>query len=53
MCIRDSTERERDLLANLAIAYEISEERLAVIEEKYRDSLSLGSSTTIQITESE
>ena len=32
------TERERDLLANLAIAYEISEERLAVIEEKYRDS---------------
>ena len=47
------TERERDLLANLAIAYEISEERLAVIEEKYRDSLSLGSSTTIQITESE
>ena len=47
------TKRERDLLANLANAYEISEDRLAVIEENYRESLSLGSNTTIQIDESE
>ena len=33
------TKRERDLLANLANAYEISEDRLAVIEENYRESL--------------
>ena len=47
------TERERELLANLAAAYEISEDRLAVIEENYRESLSLGSNATIQIDESE
>ena len=47
------TEREKDLLINLAMAYEINEERLAAIEEKYRESLSLGSNTTIQISESE
>lgn len=47
------TERERELLANLAAAYEISEDRLAVIEENYRESLSLGSDATIQIDESE
>ena len=47
------TEREKVLLANLAMAYEINEERLAVIEEKYRESLALGSNTTIQISEEE
>ena len=47
------TERERELLANLAAAYEISEDRLAVIEENFRESLSLGSNATIQIDESE
>ena len=33
------TDRERSLLANLATAYEIKEDRLAVIEKKYRESL--------------
>ena len=47
------TDRERSLLANLAIAYEIKEDRLAVIEEKYRDSLSKDSETAIRIQESE
>ena len=47
------TDREKSLLANLAIAYEIKEERLAVIEKKYRESLSKDSETTIQIQESE
>ena len=45
------TVREKVLLANLATAYEINEDRLAVIEEKYRDSLSLGSDTPIVIME--
>ena len=45
--------RERALLGNLATAYEISEERLAVIEEKYRESLALGSNATILIREEE
>ena len=47
------TEREKSLLANLAIAYEINEDRLAVIEKKYRESLSKDSETTIQIQDSE
>ena len=47
------TAREQVLLGNLATAYEISEERLAVIEEKYRESLALGSNTTILIREEE
>ena len=47
------TDREKSLLANLAIAYEIKEERLAVIEKKYRESLSKDSETTIHIQESE
>ena len=47
------TAREQVLLGNLATAYEISEERLAVIEEKYRESLALGSNTTIHIREEE
>lgn len=45
------TVREKVLLANLATAYEINEDRLAVIEEKYRDSLALGSDTPIVIME--
>tara|TARA_A200000113_G_scaffold203792_1_gene199095 strand:- start:187 stop:1602 length:1416 start_codon:yes stop_codon:yes gene_type:complete len=47
------TSREKVLLRNLATAYEISEERLAVIEEKYRESLAVGSNTTILIREEE
>ena len=47
------TAREKALLSNLAAAYEISEERLAVIEEKYRESLALGSNATILIREEE
>ncbi|MAW22243.1 MAG: hypothetical protein CMA16_02210 [Euryarchaeota archaeon] len=47
------TSREKVLLGNLATAYEISEERLAVIEEKFRESLALGSNTTILIREEE
>jgi len=47
------TAREKALLGNLATAYEISEERLAVIEEKYRESLALGSNATILIREEE
>ena len=47
------TEREKSLLANLAIAYEIDEDRLSVIEKKYRDSMFLGSETIIQIDEEE
>mgnify|MGYP001250293935 FL=1 len=47
------TDREMSLLANLAIAYEIKEDRLAVIEKKYRESLFPDSETTIEIEESE
>ena len=47
------TDRERSLLANLAIAYEIKEDRLAVIEKKYRESLFPDSETIIEIDESE
>ena len=47
------TEREKSLLANLAIAYEIDEDRLSVIEKKYRDSMFLDSETIIQIDEEE
>jgi hypothetical protein len=47
------TVREKVLLANLAIAYEINEDRLAVIEEKYRESLSHSSDTPIVIREEE
>ena len=47
------TEREKSLLANLAIAYEIDKDRLAMIEKKYRDSMFLDSETIIQIDESE
>ena len=47
------TSRVKVLLGNLATAYEISEERLAVIEEKFRESLALGSNTTILILEEE
>ena len=36
------TEREKSLLANLASAYEISPERLSVIEQNCRESLSIG-----------
>ena len=45
------TEREKSLLANLAIAYEIDEDRLSVIEKKYRDSMFLDSESIIQIDE--
>tara|TARA_X000001036_G_C20070915_1_gene559125 strand:- start:20 stop:505 length:486 start_codon:yes stop_codon:yes gene_type:complete len=47
------TTREQDLLGNLATAYEISEDRLAVIEQKFRESLAHGSNTTILIHEEE
>ena len=47
------TEREKSLLANLAIAYEIDEDRLSVIEKKYRDSMFLDSETIIQVDEEE
>ena len=47
------TEREKSLLANLAIAYEIDEHRLSVIEKKYRDSMFLDSETIIQVDEEE
>ena len=47
------TEREKSLLANLAIAYEIDKDRLAMIEKKYRDSMFLDSEIIIQIDESE
>ncbi len=47
------TEREKSLLANLAIAYEIDKDRLAMIEKKYRDSMLLDSETIIQIDEEE
>ena len=47
------TDREKSLLANLAIAYGIKEDRLAAIEEKYRQSLSKDSETSIRIQESE
>lgn len=47
------TEREKSLLANLAIAYEIGKDRLAMIEKKYRDSMFLDSETIIQIDEEE
>ena len=47
------TAREKELLATLAVAYEISEDRLAVIEKKYRESLAIGSNTTILVREEE
>jgi len=40
-------------LATLAVAYEINEDRLAVIEKKYRESLAIGSNTTILVREEE
>ena len=43
------TERERNLLATLATAYEIDEDRRAVIEKNYRDSQSLGPAEAIKI----
>ena len=43
------TERERNLLATLATAYEIDEDRLAVIEKNYRESQSLGPAEAIKI----
>ena len=47
------TAREKELLATLAVAYEINEDRLAVIEKKYRESLAIGSNTTILVREEE
>ena len=43
------TERERNLLATLATAYEIDEDRRAAIEKNYRDSQSLGPAEAIKI----
>ena len=43
------TERERNLLATLATAYEIDEDRRAAIEKNYRDSQSLGPVEAIKI----
>ena len=43
------TERERNLLATLATAYEIDEDRRAVIEKNYRESQSLGPAEAIEI----
>ena len=43
------TERERNLLATLATAYEIDEDRRAVIEKNYRESQSLGPAEAIKI----
>ena len=43
------TERERNLLATLATAYEIDEDRRAVIEKNYRESQSLGPAEDIEI----
>ena len=47
------TAREKELLATLAVAYEINEDRLAVIEKRYRESLVIGLNTTILVREEE